>query len=50
MANASSGALAASLPLLAEQAPDKPTGLYRAARILARRLEKGRKLDPSTIK
>ena len=42
---APAAATAAALPLLASQAPDKVSGLFHAAQLLLRRLEKGRAID-----
>ena len=42
-------ATAAALPLLASQAPDKVSGLFHAAQLLLRRLEKGRAIDAHAL-
>ena len=46
---APTAATAAALPLLASQAPDKVSGLFHAAQLLLRRLEKGRAIDAHAL-
>ena len=47
--DAPAAAIAAALPLLASQAPDKVSGLFHAAQLLLRRLEKGRAIDAHAL-
>ena len=47
--DAPAAATAAALPLLAPQAPDKVSGLFHAAQLLLRRLEKGRAIDAHAL-